>query len=476
MRAWETLRIFLALATLMTGFAILGYGPILELIEESEKADEPNIDISRLTVPAPDPDVLAFPKLVRNRDWPALERMDRWAIETFEDTSPEMAEHLDAWVAARPKSAKARMARGMYWKSVGWATRGGQSARDTHRWQFGWMYGAFGKAIADFKAVARMARDWAAPHAMLVEIHMAEGDHLSMELAFHAGVAADPADPSPYRYRLHAASPWWSADGRQDARATRKRILDDLGPVESRPERLWYLDGYAPLLEAEIARRANQDKAAERHFREAHGYGPFFTWKYADFLRRQGRHARAAPLFIEAIEGRPFGAGKYADYARTLRRLDALDLAREAIEISLAISPYNRFSNREAGYLAQTQGRHQDALAYFERALFYGRYVGLYWAALGDHRLNHLGDPRQAAKDYATAAKLEPDRPRYLYLHARALDKALDCMTVPAYRAYLAKCEQGGACKPEYVDWADFAWRDLVDRRLCEESGDAVIR
>ena len=108
------------------------------------------------------------------------------------------------------------MARGMYWHNVGWATRGGRFARETHRWQFGGMHDAYRRASEDFEAVAAMAPDWAAPHAMLVNIHMAEGENDASEAAFRAGVAADPTDAWPYRFRLHAASPWWSARNRAE--------------------------------------------------------------------------------------------------------------------------------------------------------------------------------------------------------------------------------------------------------------------
>lgn len=476
MRLWETFRVFAVMVMALVAVGFLGFEPLKRHLQPQMSEPPQRIDPAEVSVPPPDDRLLVFAARIGAKDWRRLQWTDRATIEIFEDTSSDLAENLDAWVEAAPNSAKARMARGMYWRNVGWATRGGRFWNDTHRWQKGGMRDAFNKAVEDFEAAAEMASDWAAPHAILVEIYMAWGERRLMEEAFRSGISADPTDPLPYRYRLHAASPWWSAKTRADARATRKAILEELGPVETRHENLRYLDGYLPLLEGEIARRDDRPRAALKHLKSATEHGAFFEWAYAYRLAKTGRFADAAPHFRDAIFARPFGAEKYAEYGWVLRSLELDGPARQALDYALALDPFCQYCNRQAGYLAESERRYEDALKHYERALVYGGHVASNWNAIGYFRLYKLKDPARAATDYATAAKLNPDWPRYRYFRALALDKSLNCMAVPAYREYLAMCDGGSRCNRENADWAEFAWRDLVDRQLCDESGVHVKR
>lgn len=72
------------------------------------------------------------------------------AFNYFRDISPELSDPLDAWVAAGPDSALARLARGHHWFHVGWQRRGVAYADVTSDVQFDEMREAFGRAERDY--------------------------------------------------------------------------------------------------------------------------------------------------------------------------------------------------------------------------------------------------------------------------------------------------------------------------------------
>src|SRR5690349_10122220 len=53
------------------------------------------------------------------------------AFQAFNRDEPPLLEHLDAWIAARPRSAHARVARATYHFATAWRRRGKAYIRDT---------------------------------------------------------------------------------------------------------------------------------------------------------------------------------------------------------------------------------------------------------------------------------------------------------------------------------------------------------
>lgn len=78
----------------------------------------------------PRPEQLKLARLLRAGDHEALAAVSREVVLGFNDTSPELEGPLDAWVEAMPGSATARMARGVYWRQIGWHRRGGRSGKE----------------------------------------------------------------------------------------------------------------------------------------------------------------------------------------------------------------------------------------------------------------------------------------------------------------------------------------------------------
>lgn len=488
MRIWETFRVFLGLVAVWTAIGVIGWqfwldhagpppirpAPSLNEVPPPPPPPTAKFDPALADIPAPHPDSLAFAARLRAGDWEALENVDRSVLPLFQDSSPDLADALDLWVEARPESAKARMARGAYWRNVGWSERGGRyafsqgskgrrAARET-----------FGKAVADLKAAAELAPDWAAPQAYIVNLEMARGEFHQMHAAFLAGVEADPAERLSYRYRLHAAQPWWSSGNAERARATVREILESLGPKEGRPAPLRDLDGYGPLLDFRILNQQGEDEAAEGFMISAREHGPFFAWAYGHFLTRKYRIEEAAQQLRAHLIYDPNNVDALGLYANAMRRLGRRDATRAALGRALALDPYCAYCNRQAGMLARDEERYQDAQEDLKRALVYGERDDATWSLLGYLSLNQFKDPARAVGYFKRAVDLAPKSTRYRYAYAQALGDTLDCRVVPEYRTYLKLCDAGADCDPAQKEWAEFAWRDLVYRDLCTRGGAQV--
>jgi tetratricopeptide (TPR) repeat protein len=74
----------------------------------------------------------------------------RDAFREFYPTDRDLASKLDGWVNAFPKSYVARLARGMYYKKLGFEERGSKYISETSAAQLHNMDTALGKAIKDF--------------------------------------------------------------------------------------------------------------------------------------------------------------------------------------------------------------------------------------------------------------------------------------------------------------------------------------
>jgi tetratricopeptide (TPR) repeat protein len=80
----------------------------------------------------------------------------RNAFRAFYPTDRSLAPKYDAWVSKYPKSYAARIARGIYYKKIGYEERGGKYISETSEMQIANMDQAMQKAISDLGASIKM--------------------------------------------------------------------------------------------------------------------------------------------------------------------------------------------------------------------------------------------------------------------------------------------------------------------------------
>jgi hypothetical protein len=123
----------------------------------------------------------------------------RAEFRDFYATDPDLAAKLDAWVAQYPKSYVARVARGIYYKKVGFEARGIAYIQDTSQIQIDNMNAAFEKAVADLRGSLSMNPKPFLSYFHLLDIGNAVGAKEELRAIYDR---ASSLDPRSYAIRL----------------------------------------------------------------------------------------------------------------------------------------------------------------------------------------------------------------------------------------------------------------------------------
>lgn len=123
----------------------------------------------------------------------------RAEFREFYPTDADLAPKFDAWVAQFPMSYVARVARGIYYKKVGFEARGTAYIQDTTQTQIDGMNAAFEKAVADLRASVNMSPKPFLSYFHLLDIGNAVGAKEELRAIYDR---ASSLDPSSYAIRL----------------------------------------------------------------------------------------------------------------------------------------------------------------------------------------------------------------------------------------------------------------------------------
>jgi hypothetical protein len=123
----------------------------------------------------------------------------RAAFRDFYATDPDLAPKFDNWVAKFPSSYVARVARAVYYKKVGFESRGTAYIADTSKAQIDGMNAAFEKAVADLRASETMSPKPFLTYFHLLDIGNAAGAKEQLRAIYDL---ASRLDPTSYAIRL----------------------------------------------------------------------------------------------------------------------------------------------------------------------------------------------------------------------------------------------------------------------------------
>ena len=123
----------------------------------------------------------------------------RAAFRDFYATDPDLGGKLDRWIAQYPNSYVAKVARGIYYKKVGFESRGTAYINDTSQSQIDGMNAAFEKSVADLRASITMSPKPFLSYFHLLDIGNAIGAKEEVRAIYDR---ANGLDPSSYAIRL----------------------------------------------------------------------------------------------------------------------------------------------------------------------------------------------------------------------------------------------------------------------------------
>ncbi len=447
------------------------------LREDAPAAAPPAEDWGHDALPPPDPDVLAIAPLLRAGDHAGLDALaerDAAAFDRFRDTSPDLAEALDGWVAARPGAPLPRLVRGRYWHNVGWHQRGHAYFSQTTEGQIARMRAAFARARADLEAAIGMDPSAPQGYPLLLRIHSARGGEAEAKKVWDRAIAAGAASTRLHSAYFDSLTPWWSGLSAEESAATIRGLVREIasgrlagtGDAE-------LLGAFPDYVEAEVLYRTGRREAAyERYDGFAEGAaGRLYRDRYAGRLLSGGRLGEAVVQFAAAVRDDPASARSWRDYGDALRRLGLHAEAEEALGHALALDPYDPRARLVRAQLRVTLRRFEAALGDIDRAEVYGAERESVLRGAGRIRVRLADDLAAAVADYRAAIEADPERVANHYFLGALLDRMRDCGAIPAYRHYVEMCREGAACIPGTVNRSAVRWQSLVDRYICSIDG-----
>lgn len=424
------------------------------------------------TIPAQDTTIPQIANLVRAGDHAALDALaaqDPKAFDAFQDTSPDLADALDAWIAARPGSALAHGMRGRYWLQVGFHLRGGGFANRTSRVQFAGLRQAHAQAEADHVRAITLDPGFALAYRDLISIYGMSRRDDAQWAVWERAVSQGVADARLHRTLFQMLTPWWSQFSRGESIRAVRKIIDEIerGSLPGSDE-IDVLNAYPAFIHAESEwRRGNRLKALRLY--EEFIDGPGASYLLDDYARRLnsfGRGPEALGYFVRSLRFDPNNAPILNDYVRLLRVLDREDEAREMIARSLALDPYDPETLTEAAQLHLRRDEFDEARALIERAKVYGAERGSVQRLDVMSLFNATESLPEAAAQHRAAIAAEPEKPWNYFVLGITQDRMHDCAAIPTYLQFIERCAGGRLCNSNALTWTKVRYQSLVDRGI----------
>ena len=328
-------------------------------------------------------------------------------LETFRafyTTNPKLHDPFHEWAKLYPKSYAARLARGIYNKRIGGEYRGERYAAETPRWRIEMMSAFYEKAMADLEASLELDRKPILTYLYMMDIQKYSGRWSITLWLWRLWI-------NPNRWTLNQA-------------------------LEVAPDSFILRRKYMHTLEARWGGVPGEMEA-------------FFAESQKAKLKREELNALQA--FVHADRGwqryvrRDFPAA-FNEYQRALKLVDVT---------SDRMFEYNMRSAFLHGIAAGYQGvqRHQEALAWFDRAIAAGADDADVYVSRGIS-LHHLNRKKEGLYDYLKAAQKgnawAQNQVGMHYWHGIILEQNRD----EARKWFSRSADQGFAEGKKHLEWA----------------------
>lgn len=385
-----------------------------------------------------------------------------WGMAAFEHSDPANQAALDDWVAARPASHVALMARGTYNHHLARLLRGDETMVGTSRQQLRQMRPYYQRALEDFRRAIDLNPRVLSNYESLIQIGMVQGRHRFVDQVYRRARDVFPDSPKLAETYLFSLQPKWRGD-----RQTFFGFLEHLKERHGDDERFAFLDRYSSgnerdpaanlewqekyeeLLAHSEARLAKRERAGDLRWR-------------AIALERLGRREEALADLRRAMELAPYWDAPHKILVRTYLWMNKMDEARAALDEYVARDPYDpdRLQHR-AGVLTYAFARHfslvqpdeaaydalfEQALKDLDRAAHFGRGRSDV-AARRAQVLERRGEDQGAViAERRRAAKLTPYDPERWRELALAFYQQGDCKALIAFQQYAVLCRRSSRC------------------------------
>ncbi len=282
------------------------------------------------------------------------------AYESFNIDIPAFGPLLDEWVHLHPKSAPARLARGVYLAARGWAARGTKESNETSRAQFQQMDAFFARATPDYYMGAHLDPRSIVAYRGLMSIVMNHPDPAMERLLLDRGLRIQP-----YSYRLRTTYmssllPRW--DGSYKAM---RQFAEESAPFAARNPRIKALAGYEDwdrgrVLEdkkdyigAEVAYTRALEAGNAAQFRFQRGQ---FYWrrdKYREAIEDLNASLLQRPQDADALYERSYAEYDLGHHGTGDARATFFTRAYDDAELSAALDPTDQWHMKHLDFIRE---------------------------------------------------------------------------------------------------------------------------
>jgi tetratricopeptide (TPR) repeat protein len=191
------------------------------------------------------------------------------AFEAAERDEPELLAHLDVWIAARPSSAHARVARARYRLAEAWRRRGGAYIRDTPPERLRGMQESATKAFQDVVAALRVDSTHMIAYETGIDLMQLAGSHEAAFQLMERGLAMHPGSYGLPKSFVGMLWPRWGGSEELMMKFAERAAQDS-----ARNPRLVTLRGAVNETRAYDSTLAGNYAGAVREMNKALAYGP----------------------------------------------------------------------------------------------------------------------------------------------------------------------------------------------------------
>ena len=284
----------------------------------------------------------------------------RDAYLAFHHEDPALEAQLDAWVAARPTSSEALLARGDYYVARAWARRGEKLASETSQEQMEGMRQFAVQAAADARTALAMQPAHPVGYSILLAVLQFGGWSEEHEALLAQALHDHPTSFVLRAEAMNAMEPRWGG-----SYARMEAFADEAAAYADRNPRLVTLRGFADA-ERGYTRLLAKDYAGAVHYYTqalAHGEERELLLGRAQAYYQAKDFPRALDDLVRAWRQRPQAPAMLMLKAKTLYQIaralppairgTVLDRAVEDLEVLTAIHPADEDAARWLAFLRE---------------------------------------------------------------------------------------------------------------------------
>lgn len=389
------------------------------------------------------------------------------SFNVFENSDPELEQHLNKWVLAKPDSYFSHMALGVYHYNLGWLSRGYKFADNTTSKQFAKMEAYFRKAEDEFKETIKLNPKMSIAYGYLIGI--AGGNKVVSRQVLDEALSHNPLSKIVRLYYINFLEPKWGGS-LQDI----ENYIAETKPFYSQNISLKDIEGRLPYAKGDglfISSGKDNVKLAISYFDDAvlkSSRDNAILFSRAEANRYIGAYQKALDDCNEILSRKPQDVDALTLRGRIYIDLEDYNRALEDLNVAIYFDKFNPKALRNKGVALYKLKRQEESLQPFIDSLTYGYDSSLAHVYLGYIYYYTKKNYTLATKELKTAIELGDENPKLWYFITASQWHDRDCDFVKSANKYKETCMFQNKCDQKKLDWAIKSANYAIKKGICK--------